>query len=74
MLLCHFASPREGGGTSDPAVKERVKEQKEKMQSELQSLWTEQYDQLKKKKEQLATEVSEIFNLIFWTEKKIVKN
>uniref|UniRef100_A0A3P8UIX8 1-phosphatidylinositol 4,5-bisphosphate phosphodiesterase n=1 Tax=Cynoglossus semilaevis TaxID=244447 RepID=A0A3P8UIX8_CYNSE len=46
----------EGGGTSDPAVKERVKEQKEKMQSELQSLWTEQYDQLKKKKEQLATE------------------
>ncbi|XP_034530227.1 1-phosphatidylinositol 4,5-bisphosphate phosphodiesterase beta-2 [Notolabrus celidotus] len=35
---------------------ERVQEQKEKMQVELQALWTEQCDQLKKKKEQWATE------------------
>uniref|UniRef100_A0A3B4WTQ9 1-phosphatidylinositol 4,5-bisphosphate phosphodiesterase n=1 Tax=Seriola lalandi dorsalis TaxID=1841481 RepID=A0A3B4WTQ9_SERLL len=46
-----------GGGTSDSSVKtEQVKEQKEKMQVELQALWTEQNDQLKKKKEQFATE------------------
>uniref|UniRef100_A0A672Y811 1-phosphatidylinositol 4,5-bisphosphate phosphodiesterase n=1 Tax=Sphaeramia orbicularis TaxID=375764 RepID=A0A672Y811_9TELE len=49
---------KEGGGnTSDSGVKaERVQEQKEKMHSELQALWTEQHDQLKKKKEQCATE------------------
>ncbi|XP_074547434.1 1-phosphatidylinositol 4,5-bisphosphate phosphodiesterase beta-2 [Halichoeres trimaculatus] len=35
---------------------ERVQELKEKMQVELQALWTEQWDQLKKKKEQFATE------------------
>ncbi|CAJ1073826.1 -phosphatidylinositol 4%2C5-bisphosphate phosphodiesterase beta-2 [Xyrichtys novacula] len=35
---------------------ERVQEQKDKMQVELQALWTEQCDQLKKKKEQCATE------------------
>lgn len=34
-----------------------MKEQKEKMQGELQALWAEQNDQLKKKKEQFATEV-----------------
>lgn len=39
---------------------ERVQEQKEKMQSELQTLWMEQSDQLKKKKEQFATEVGKI--------------
>ncbi|XP_070835249.1 1-phosphatidylinositol 4,5-bisphosphate phosphodiesterase beta-2 [Chaetodon trifascialis] len=49
---------KEGGGTtSDSCVKtERVQEQKEKMQVELQALWTEQCDQLRKKKEQCATE------------------
>ncbi|XP_059209552.1 1-phosphatidylinositol 4,5-bisphosphate phosphodiesterase beta-2 [Centropristis striata] len=49
---------KEGGGnTSDSSVKtEQVQEQKEKMQAELQALWTEQCDQLKKKKEQFATE------------------
>uniref|UniRef100_A0A3P8U145 1-phosphatidylinositol 4,5-bisphosphate phosphodiesterase n=1 Tax=Amphiprion percula TaxID=161767 RepID=A0A3P8U145_AMPPE len=49
---------KEGGGdTSDSSVsKERVKEQKEKMQAELLALWTEQSDQMKKKKEQCATE------------------
>ncbi|XP_069580378.1 1-phosphatidylinositol 4,5-bisphosphate phosphodiesterase beta-2 [Brachyistius frenatus] len=49
---------KEGGGTtSDPAVNmERVQEQKEKMQTELQALWTEQSDQMKRKKEQCATE------------------
>ncbi|XP_071354935.1 1-phosphatidylinositol 4,5-bisphosphate phosphodiesterase beta-2 [Trachinotus anak] len=46
-----------GGGTSAPCVKtEQVKEQKEKMQAELQALWTEQCDHLRKKKEQFATE------------------
>uniref|UniRef100_A0A4W6DHR5 1-phosphatidylinositol 4,5-bisphosphate phosphodiesterase n=1 Tax=Lates calcarifer TaxID=8187 RepID=A0A4W6DHR5_LATCA len=46
-----------GGSTSDSGVAtERVQEQKEKMQSELQTLWMEQSDQLKKKKEQFATE------------------
>ncbi|KAJ4939241.1 hypothetical protein JOQ06_028697 [Pogonophryne albipinna] len=46
-----------GGNTSDSSVKtERVQEQKDKMQVELQALWTEQSDQLKKKKEQYATE------------------
>ncbi|CAB1450048.1 unnamed protein product [Pleuronectes platessa] len=47
----------EGGSTPDPSVQtERVQEQKEKMQAELQALWREQADQLKKKKEQFATE------------------
>lgn len=36
---------------------ERVQEQKDKMQVELQAMWTEQCDQMKKKKEQFATEV-----------------
>lgn len=36
---------------------ERVQDQKEKMQVDLQALWTEQCDQLRKKKEQYATEV-----------------
>ncbi|XP_040917298.1 1-phosphatidylinositol 4,5-bisphosphate phosphodiesterase beta-2 [Toxotes jaculatrix] len=46
---------KEGGGsTSDSS--EQVQEQKEKMQVELQALWTEQSEQLKKKKEQSATE------------------
>ncbi|XP_068608166.1 1-phosphatidylinositol 4,5-bisphosphate phosphodiesterase beta-2 [Brachionichthys hirsutus] len=45
------------GNTSDNGSKaERVQDQKEKMQVELQALWTEQYDQLRKKKEQSATE------------------
>ncbi|XP_028250892.1 1-phosphatidylinositol 4,5-bisphosphate phosphodiesterase beta-2 isoform X2 [Parambassis ranga] len=49
---------KEGEGSScESSVKtERVQEQKEKMQAELQALWTEQYDQVKKKKEQHATE------------------
>ncbi|XP_037652117.1 1-phosphatidylinositol 4,5-bisphosphate phosphodiesterase beta-2 isoform X2 [Sebastes umbrosus] len=49
---------KEGGrNNSDSSVKtERVQEQKEKMQVELQALWTEQCDQMKKKKEQCATE------------------
>uniref|UniRef100_A0A1A7YH78 Phosphoinositide phospholipase C n=1 Tax=Iconisemion striatum TaxID=60296 RepID=A0A1A7YH78_9TELE len=43
--------------TSDNNVKkERVQDQKEKMQVELNALWTEQSEQLKKKKEQCATE------------------
>uniref|UniRef100_A0A3Q3LDA3 1-phosphatidylinositol 4,5-bisphosphate phosphodiesterase n=1 Tax=Mastacembelus armatus TaxID=205130 RepID=A0A3Q3LDA3_9TELE len=43
--------------TSDSSVTtERVKEQKEKMQVDLQALWTDQNDQQKKKKEQFATE------------------
>ena len=37
---------------------ERVQDQKENMQVELQALWSEQCDQLRKKKEQCATEVS----------------
>ncbi|KAF3701354.1 1-phosphatidylinositol 4,5-bisphosphate phosphodiesterase beta-2 [Channa argus] len=46
-----------GGNTADSIVKtERVQEQKEKMQVELQALWTEQCDQMKKRKEQFATE------------------
>ncbi|XP_026158283.1 1-phosphatidylinositol 4,5-bisphosphate phosphodiesterase beta-2 [Mastacembelus armatus] len=45
------------GSTSDSSVTtERVKEQKEKMQVDLQALWTDQNDQQKKKKEQFATE------------------
>lgn len=52
---------RDGGNTSDPGVKtERVQDQKEKMQVELQTLWREQCDQLRRKKEQCATEVNEI--------------
>lgn len=50
---------RGGGCSSEPAVKtERVQDQKEKMQAELQALWKEQCDQLRRKKEQFATEVS----------------
>uniref|UniRef100_A0A667Z205 1-phosphatidylinositol 4,5-bisphosphate phosphodiesterase n=1 Tax=Myripristis murdjan TaxID=586833 RepID=A0A667Z205_9TELE len=41
----------------------RVQEQKEKLQAELQALWTEQCDQLKKRKEQCATEVPTIQHL-----------
>lgn len=53
-------STRGEGNTSDNNVqKERVQEQKNKMQTELQALWTEQFDQMKKKKEQFATEVSQ---------------
>ncbi|KAM7403939.1 hypothetical protein PAMA_004381 [Pampus argenteus] len=49
---------KEGGGdTCDSSVKmERAQEQKEKMQTELQALWREQCDQLKKRKEQCAIE------------------
>uniref|UniRef100_A0AAV2JBL2 Phosphoinositide phospholipase C n=1 Tax=Knipowitschia caucasica TaxID=637954 RepID=A0AAV2JBL2_KNICA len=43
------------GGDSSVAT-ERVQEQKEKMSSDLHGLWTSQYDQMKKKKEQFATE------------------
>lgn len=39
---------------------ERVQDQKDKMQAELQALWKEQCDQLRKKKEQFATEVGKI--------------
>lgn len=60
VVSCYVSS-RGGGNTSDSSVKtERVQEQKEKMQVELQALWTEQCDQLRKKKEQCATEVREI--------------
>uniref|UniRef100_A0A665UW96 1-phosphatidylinositol 4,5-bisphosphate phosphodiesterase n=1 Tax=Echeneis naucrates TaxID=173247 RepID=A0A665UW96_ECHNA len=46
-----------GGGSLDSSVNsEQVQEQKEKMQAELQTLWMEQCSQLKKKKEQFATE------------------
>lgn len=59
-MLYHVSS-RGGGNTSDSSVKtERVQEQKEKMQVELQALWTEQCDQLRKRKEQCATEVSKM--------------
>ncbi|XP_039993523.1 1-phosphatidylinositol 4,5-bisphosphate phosphodiesterase beta-2 [Xiphias gladius] len=45
------------GSTSDSSVKmERAQEQREKMQVELQALWSEQCDQLRKRKEQFATE------------------
>lgn len=49
---------KEGGENSsdNSGKKERVQEQKDKMQTELQALWTEQFDQMKKKKEQCATE------------------
>lgn len=53
--------PRGGDNSSDNSgKKERVQEQKDKMQTELQALWTEQFDQMKKKKEQCATEVSQL--------------
>lgn len=39
---------------------ERVQDQKDKMQAELQALWKEQCDQLRKKKEQFATEVGKM--------------
>lgn len=58
--LCRVSSRGEGN-TSECSVKtERVQEQKEKMQVELQALWREQCDQLKKRKEQCATEVGRI--------------
>lgn len=52
-------SARGGGDTSESSAPKtvRVQEQKEKLQAELQTLWVEQCDQLKKKKEQFATEV-----------------
>uniref|UniRef100_A0A6Q2WT53 1-phosphatidylinositol 4,5-bisphosphate phosphodiesterase n=1 Tax=Esox lucius TaxID=8010 RepID=A0A6Q2WT53_ESOLU len=47
-----------GGETAEPDSKvERGREQKERLQVELRALWVEQCDQLKKKKEQHATEV-----------------
>ncbi|XP_055087334.1 1-phosphatidylinositol 4,5-bisphosphate phosphodiesterase beta-2 [Periophthalmus magnuspinnatus] len=45
-----------GAGGDSNGTTERVQEQKDKMTNELQSLWTSQYDQIKKKKEQFATE------------------
>ncbi|KAM9842970.1 1-phosphatidylinositol 4,5-bisphosphate phosphodiesterase beta-2 [Aulostomus maculatus] len=49
---------QEGGG--NPPVScvqiERAQEQKGKMHAELQTMWTGQYEQMKKKKEQCATE------------------
>lgn len=55
-----YVSFRGGGSSSDSGVKtERVQDQKEKMLVELQALWTEQCNQLRKKKEQFATEVSQ---------------
>lgn len=57
--IMYHASSSGGANASDSGVKtERVQELKEKMQVELQALWTEQCDQMKKKKEQFATEVS----------------
>ncbi|CAB1335109.1 unnamed protein product, partial [Coregonus sp. 'balchen'] len=49
---------KEGGGeTAEPGPRmERVMEQKERLQVELRALWVEQCDQLKKRKEQHATE------------------
>lgn len=47
-----------GGSAADGGVKsERAQDQKEKMLAELQVLWKEQCDHLRKKKEQFATEV-----------------
>ena len=61
FVLCYDVCSREGGSPPDSSVQtERVQEQKEKMQAELQALWREQADQLKKKKEQFATEVRQI--------------
>uniref|UniRef100_A0A674EIW4 1-phosphatidylinositol 4,5-bisphosphate phosphodiesterase n=1 Tax=Salmo trutta TaxID=8032 RepID=A0A674EIW4_SALTR len=50
---------KEGGSeTAEPGPRvERVMEQKERLQVELKALWVEQCDQLKKRKEQHATEV-----------------
>lgn len=57
MLKCCLSSSG-AGSVGDPGTKtERVQELKDKMQAELQSVWTEQTDQMKKKKEQFATEV-----------------
>nr|XP_057947275.1 1-phosphatidylinositol 4,5-bisphosphate phosphodiesterase beta-2 isoform X2 [Doryrhamphus excisus] len=44
-----------GGSTSDFSMK-TAEENKQKMQSELHTLWTEQYVHLRRKKEQCATE------------------
>ena len=61
MSVSCCLSSRDGGNTSDSGVNmERAQDQKEKMLVELQALWEEQCDQLKKKKEQHATEVSQI--------------
>lgn len=50
---------RGGCSSGEPAAKTvRVQDQKEKMQAELQALWKESCDQLRRKKEQFATEVS----------------
>lgn len=58
--MLYPVSFRGGGDSSDSGVKmERVQDQKEKMLAELLALWTEQCDQLRKKKEQFATEVRE---------------
>lgn len=55
---------RGGENSSDSGVKtEQAQDQKEKMVAELQALWTEQCDQLRKKKEQFATEVGKTATL-----------
>lgn len=56
-MFWHDVFLRGGSSGSGSANLERVQEQKEKLQAELQALWTEQCDQLKKRKEQCATEV-----------------
>lgn len=55
-----FFSPTRGSDNTPEsnAKKERVQELKEKMMFEIKALFSEQYDQMKKKKEQCATEVS----------------
>lgn len=56
--MLYPVSFRGGEDSSDAGVKmERVQDQKEKMLAELLALWTDQCDQLRKKKEQFATEV-----------------
>lgn len=56
-----YASHSGGANASESSGQtERVQEQKDKMQVELQAVWTEQSDQLRKRREQCATEVSVI--------------
>lgn len=58
-MSCYFFT-RGGDNTPESNGKtERVQELKEKMTSEIKTLFAEQYDQMKKKKEQCATEVSD---------------
>lgn len=57
VVSCYVSSRGGGNTTDNSVVTERAQEQKEKMQVELQALWSEQNDQLRKKKEQCATEV-----------------